>query len=58
MRHCNLTDNMRDLSYHTQLACSSEYLHVMTSKRLISAGLSAADPCLSWHLMLISLKSI
>lgn len=56
MRHCSLTDNMRDLSYHTQLA--SEYLHVMTSKCLISEGLSAADPCLSWHLMLISLKII
>ena len=35
---------MRELSYHTQLACSSEYLHVMTSECLISEGLSAADP--------------
>lgn len=34
---------MRKLSYHMQIACSSEYLHVMTSECLISEGLSAAD---------------
>lgn len=49
---------MREQSYHTQLACSSEYLHVIPSEHLISEGLSAADPSLDWHLMLVSLKSI
>lgn len=49
---------MREQSHHTQLACSSEYLRVMLSEHLISEGLSAADPSLNWHLMLVSLKSI
>lgn len=53
-RYHNLADNMRELSYHMQFACSCEY--VMTSEQLISESLSAVDRSLDWHLVLISLK--